>query len=284
LPSQLQQFTPSSAIAMSLDLTDYGVQTQISQKPRDKVESYTVKNGDTLASIAATFGISVDTIKWENNLESDSLSVGDVLKIPPVTGMVITVSEGDTVQSIAKKYRTDSQKIVNYPFNDFADLDTFALSVGQTLVVPDGVQPEAPAIAVAPMVFISQPLGTGNLLWPTNGIITQCPIWYHMAFDIANPSEPGVMAADDGVIAAVPPFDRYGYGNHILVDHGGGFETLYAHLSEIYVKVGDHVSKGQVIGRMGSTGRSTGPHLHFETRINNVLVSPTRYFHTSCGG
>ncbi len=119
--------------------------------------------------------------------------------------------------------------------------------------------------------------GTGKLLWPTGGVITQYPIWYHNAFDIANPGAPGVMAADTGNVT-VPGFMRYGYGNQIVVDHGNGFSTLYAHLSEIYVKTGDRVSRGQVIGRMGSTGRSTGTHLHFETRVNGVAVNPAGYF------
>ncbi|HUD19839.1 MAG TPA: M23 family metallopeptidase [Patescibacteria group bacterium] len=283
LPSQLNDYTPSSAILTSIDLTEYGVQTQISQKPRDQVISYTVKDGDTLAKVATTFGVSVDTIRWANDLKSDNLSIGDTLKIPPVTGIVHTVEEGETVQSIAKKYKTDPQKIVNFPFNDFADLDTFTLNVGQTLIVPDGVQPEAPALAMPEPIFTSQPLGTGQLLWPTNGIITQCPIWYHMAFDIANNAEPAIMAADDGVVVYTG-YQRFGYGNHVIISHGGNFSTLYGHMTEYYVKVGDRVAKGQVIGKMGSTGRSTGPHLHFETRINNTPVNPGEYFHTSCGG
>jgi murein DD-endopeptidase MepM/ murein hydrolase activator NlpD len=279
LPTQLINLTPSSALAMSLDLTDYGVDTQASTKPRDKVETYTVKDGDTLANIADTYGVSVDTIKWANDLKSDNLSIGDTLKIPPVTGMVVTVAEGETVQSIAKKYKTDAQKIVNYPFNDFADLDSFALNVGQILVVPDGVQPQAAPIIIlqAPQYFSMGSGGSGPVLWPTSGIITQYPIWYHMAFDIANNVEPGVMAATDGVVT-VPPFMRYGYGNHIIIDRGDGFSTLYGHLSEIYVTSGQRVTRGQVIGRMGSTGRSTGPHLHFETRINGIPVTPSQFF------
>lgn len=282
--NQLAQFTPSSAVATSLDFSDYGIQTQVSQKPRDQVVSYTVTKGDTLSTVAQKFGISTDTIRWENDLTTDDLAIGDTLKIPPVSGIVYKVQEGDTVQSIAKKYRTDAQKIVDFPFNDFANLDTFALNVGQTLIVPDGVPPEAAPIFIAQGPSpVSVGTGIGQILWPTGGIITQCPVWYHVAFDIANPAEPGVMAATNGV-ATVPPFDRYGYGNHIIVDRGEGFSTLYGHLSEIYVKTGDHVTQGQVIGRMGSTGRSTGPHLHFETRINNVPVYPNQFFHTSCGG
>ncbi len=275
--NQLNEFTPSSAVATSLDFSEYGVQTQISQKPRDQVITYKVEKGDTLARVADKFGVSVDTVKWANDLKTDDLSIGDELKIPPVSGIVHKVTEGETVQSIAKKYKTDAQKIVNFPFNDFADLDTFALNVGQTLIVPDGVQVTAPAIAYIPPSYISQPIGTGRLLWPTNGIITQYPIWYHMAFDIANPGLPGIMAADTGVVIHTG-FDRFGYGNHVIIDHGGGLSTLYGHMTEYYVKIGDRVSRGQVIGKMGSTGRSTGPHLHFETRINNVPVNPSQYF------
>lgn len=278
LPSQLEEFTPSSAVAVSLDLNEYGVQTQVSEKPRDKVETYVVKEGDTLARIAEKYGVSVDTIKWSSDLKRDSLSIGQELKIPPVTGVVHKVREGETVQSIAKKYRTDAQKIVNFPFNDFVDLDSFSLNVGQLVVVPDGVQPES----ILPPAFIAPPpqiasLGSGKLLWPTGGLITQYPIWYHMAYDIANSAAPGIAAADNGVVI-VPPFMRYGYGNHIIVDHGGGLSTLYAHLSEVYVKNGDRVARGQVIGRMGSTGRSTGTHLHFETRVNGGAVNPASYF------
>jgi murein DD-endopeptidase MepM/ murein hydrolase activator NlpD len=275
--NQLAQFTPSSAVATSLDFSDYGIQTQVSQKPRDQVISYTVTKGDTISTIAEKFGISADTIRWANDLTNDDLSIGDTLKIPPVSGIVYKVQQGDTVQSIAKTYKTDAQKIVDFPFNDFVDLDTFALSVGQTLIVPDGVPPAAPAIAFAPPSFLSAPMGTGRLLWPTNGVITQYPSWYHMAFDIANPSGPGIMAADNGVVIYTG-FDRYGYGNHVIIDHGAGLSTLYGHMVEYYVKVGDRVSRGQVIGKMGSTGRSTGTHLHFETRINNVAVDPTQFF------
>jgi murein DD-endopeptidase MepM/ murein hydrolase activator NlpD len=276
IPSELNELTPSSAVVTSLDLNEYGVQTQRSDKPRDQVENYTVKEGDTLARVADKYGVSVDTIKWSNDLKRDSLSIGQTLKIPPVTGIVHKVREGETVQSIAKKYKTESQKIVNFPFNDFADLDTFALNVGQTLIVPDGVQPQAAAIAfVAPPPIVAG--GTGQLLWPTSGIVTQYPVWYHNAFDIANPGSPGVMAADNGVVVLVE-YLRYGYGQHIVVDHGGGLSTLYAHLSEIYVKSGDRVARGQVIGRMGSTGRSTGTHLHFETRRGGVTVNPASFF------
>ncbi|MBI5449510.1 M23 family metallopeptidase [Candidatus Gottesmanbacteria bacterium] len=274
LPSSLSEFTPSSAIVTSLDLSEYGVATQRSDKPRDQVITYVVEKGDTLGTIAEKFTVSIDSIKWANDIRRDNLMIGQELKIPPVTGIVHKVKEGETVYSIAKKYKTDAQKIVNFPFNDFSDLDTFALSVGQSLIVPDGVQVEAPAIIIpAPPVFAG---GSGQFLWPAGGIITQYPVWYHNAFDIANPAAPGIAAAGEGVVTLVE-YLRWGYGQHIIVDHGGGISTLYAHLSEIYVKAGDRVGRGQVIGRMGSTGRSTGTHLHFEVRRGGVPVDPRSF-------
>lgn len=274
LPSNLNEFTPSSAVLTSLDLSDYGVGTERSDKPRDQVITYVVEKGDTLGTIAEKFGVSIDTIKWVNDIGRDSLSIGQELKIPPVTGIVHKVKEGETVYSIAKKYKTDAQKIVNFPFNDFTDLDTFALNVGQTLIVPDGVQEEAPAIIIpAPPVYAG---GSGQFLWPTNGVITQYPVWYHMALDIANPAAPPIAAGGDGVVTLVE-YLRWGYGQHVIVDHGGGISTLYAHMSEIYVKAGDRVGRGQVIGRMGSTGRSTGTHLHFEVRRGGVPVDPRSF-------
>lgn len=271
VPKVLSEFTPPSAVVSSLDLSEYGVQTQISEKPRDQIITYAVQKGDTLSTVAQKFGVSVDSIKWANDIKRDSLSVGQQLKIPPVTGIVHKVREGETIYSIAKKYKTEPQKIVNWQFNDFADLETFALAVGQILVVPDGVMPQAPAIArpVPPVVAG----GTGQFLWPVGGIITQYPVWYHNALDIANPTAPGIAVADGGTVALVE-YLRYGYGYHVIVNHGDGLSTLYAHLSEIYVKPGDRVARGQIIGKMGSTGRSSGTHLHFEVRKNGVIVNP----------
>jgi murein DD-endopeptidase MepM/ murein hydrolase activator NlpD len=267
-------FTPPSAVVSSIDITEYGVQTQVSEKPRDQVVTYTVLKGDTLSTVAQKFGVSVDTIKWSNDAHRDSLTIGEELKIPPVTGVVHKVRDGETVYSIAKKYKTDAQKIVNFPFNDFADLDSFALNVGQTLIVPDGVVQEAPAIIFqAPPVFAG---GTGQFMWPTNGVITQYPIWYHMALDIANPSQPPVMAADDGIVVLVK-YLNYDYGHHVIIDHGNGISTLYGHMTDIYVTPGQKVSRGTVIGKMGSTGRSTGTHLHFEIRRNGAALSPLSF-------
>ena len=273
--SDLQSEIPPSAVLSTLDLAQT-VQTQISEKPRDKVEIYIVKEGDTISSIAQSKEVSVDTVKWANDIKRDTLKIGQELKIPPVTGMVHKVREGDTVYTIAKKYRTDAQNIVNFPFNDFANQDTFALNVGQDLIVPNGIQPEAPPVVIPRTPVFALGQGTGRLLWPTSGGVTQYPSWYHMALDIADNSAPGIAAADSGTVTLVQ-YLNYSYGYHVIVDHGNGLSTLYGHMQAIYVKPGDRVARGQIIGKMGSTGRSTGTHLHFEVRNGGIAVNPLPY-------
>jgi len=272
VPQETLSFTPPSAVLSALTTATDQTSTLISEKPRDQVIIYRVQKGDTLGGIAQKFGVSLDTIKWANDLKSERLSLDQELKIPPVTGIVHKVKPGDTIYSLAKTYKTDPQKIVNFPFNDFSDLDTFALNIGQILIIPDGVMPEAKPIATAmPVTQLAR--GTGELAWPVEGNITQYPVWYHMALDIANPAAPGIAAAASGKVVLVER-QRYAYGHHVIIDHGNGLSTLYAHLSEIYVEVGQNVSRGQIIGKMGSTGRSTGIHLHFEVRKNGVAVNP----------
>jgi murein DD-endopeptidase MepM/ murein hydrolase activator NlpD len=266
-----------SAAVVSYNPYESALETRISTKPRSSIEEYTVRGGDTLESIAKKFDITVDTIKWANDLSGDVIKPGDNLKIPPVTGVVHTVASGDTVYSIAKKYGTDAQGIVNFPFNDFADLDTFALTVGQVLYVPGGAIRPAPAPGGA---FIAQiqagAKGSSNFIWPTTGIITQYPAWYHMALDIANPSGPAVLASDTGTVIYAGCL-TYGYGCHIIVDHGNGYQTLYAHMSSYSPDAGATVAQGQQIGNMGSTGRSTGTHLHFEIRSGGTLLNPLNF-------
>lgn len=274
--SETETYTPPSAVIATLDLAE-NMDTQRSEKPRDQVISYTVKEGDTLAKISVAMGVSVDSIKWLNDMKRDTLSVDQTLKIPPVTGIVHKVREGETVYSIAKKYKTEAQNIVNFPFNDYADQESFALNVGQVLYVPDGVMPEAAPITVPIRVQFAAVSGTGKFLWPTSGAVTQYPSWYHMAVDIASNEAPGIASADAGVVVVVERLN-WGYGIHAIVDHGNGMTTLYGHMQAVYVKPGDKVGRGQIIGKMGSTGRSTGTHLHFEIRNNGALTNPLQYF------
>jgi len=118
------------------------VETIISAKPRGKIILYQVVEKDSIADLAEKFGISENTIKWANNLNGDVIEVGVTLKILPVTGVMHTVAKGETVYVIATKYHTTPEKITNYPFNDFKDLETFGLTQGQVIMVPDGIKGE----------------------------------------------------------------------------------------------------------------------------------------------
>ena len=114
--------------------------------------------------------------------------------------------------------------------------------------------------------------GTGEFIWPCSGEITQWRTWYHSGIDIANASAPDIVAAGSGVVAFVS-YETWGYGYHVVVNHGR-YQTLYAHLSQIYVSEGQSVFTGQALGKMGTTGRSTGIHLHFEVRSGNAILNP----------
>ena len=258
-----------------------GVGTLISDLPKGEVTEYRVVEGDTVSSIAQKFGISIDTIIWENNLKSvDSIKPKQVLKILPVTGVKYKVSRGETVYSIAKKLQVDAQNIIDYPFNTFTDDETFALAAGQELIVPDGIKPDEVVIdtqkyatkTVAPIPGV---VGEGNFMWPTSGMITQKYSWYHPAVDIASPSNPPIVAAATGTVVAAG-WNAGGYGNYVIIDHGNGYQTLYGHMlnNSVSVRAGDRVTQGQRIGTMGSTGRSTGTHCHFEIRYNGVKIDP----------
>lgn len=253
-----------------------------SKKLPSEIQEYTVQAGETISSIADKFGVSVDTIRWENNLKDiKTIQEGKVLRILPVTGVNHKVKSGDTVYTIAKRYQVDPQVIVDWPYNSFANDETFALTVGQSLMIPDGIMPDEKVVeprryyAQIPSAGIVP--GTGQFAWPANGVISQYFSWYHKAIDIANASGPDVLASDTGTVTLAGWVAPVAYGNHIMVDHGNGYVTLYAHLAKIYVTPGQRVSRGQAIGKMGSTGRSTGTHLHFEIRQGGALQNPLAF-------
>lgn len=278
-PTIIETFDPNASGLSLKSLVDF--KTSISDKPRSEIIEYEVENGDTLSTIAQKFGVSQETIKWANGMDSvDSIKPGQKLKILPVSGVAHTVKPGDTLESVAKIYDTGSQGILDFPFNDVPD--DFKLQVGQVLIVPDGVPPAARAtprpkprmlFAQGPQSTYSAP-GGGNFMWPANGSLSQYFAWYHPGIDIANRGAPPVFAADGGTVVVAGWPDNYGYGNRVVLDHGNGYQTLYAHLSNIYVSVGQSISRGQSVGQMGSTGRSTGTHLHLEIRYKGIAVNP----------
>lgn len=256
-------------------------QTQVSDKPRDKVIEYTVEKGDTVSTVAKKFGISENTITWANDLSGDNLNIGDTLKIIPVTGIAHKVEPGDTVYSIAKKYSTDAQKIVDFTFNEFANPETFALVTGQMLVIPDGIKPSEQKF-YRPQVYIAQgpiPVATGGYTFPLRGGISQFFSWYHPGLDITAPIGTPIVAAHNGTVTkvSVGTYDG-GYGTNIYVSNGAGVVSHYAHLSSVNVSVGQAVTGGRsVVGWVGMTGRTTGPHVHFEMTSGGGAVNPLAY-------
>jgi len=253
--------------------------TLIPERPRIDIITHTVQSGDTLYGIAQKYKLNVETIMFANGLENnpDLLRLGQQLIILPVDGIYHTVKKGDTLDKIAKGYKVTAAAIVNYSWNKL-DPRNPAIAVGQKLIVPGGQKdlPVKQAQVYTGPVPAGAKRGTGRFIWPTQGYVTQGFKRYHPALDIARAIGTPVLAADTGYVV-VAGWSNEGYGNYIVIDHGNGFQTLYGHLSKIFVKIGDTVGRGAVIGNMGSTGNSTGPHLHFEIRKNGVQLNPISY-------
>ncbi len=257
-------------------------QTQTTQI-RGEVVKYTVEKGDTVSSIAKKFGISEDTIRWANDKTGDSLSIGEELDILPVTGIAHKVSSGESVYTIAKKYDTNPQKIVDWQFNEFANAETFTLVAGQILIVPDGIKPSAQPLYVAKrqvqVVSGPVPVAGGGFTYPLRGGLSQYFSWGHPGIDITAPIGTPIYAAHNGTVTSVSTgtYDG-GFGNNVYVSNGAGVVSHYAHLGGVNISAGQAVVGGQtVVGYVGMTGRTTGPHLHFEIRNGGVAVNPLSY-------
>ncbi len=250
---------------------------------RTQVEEYTVKAGDTISSIASRFGLKVNTILWSNKLSKYSIiRPGDKLTIPPEDGVIHTIKKGDTIKKIADLYQADELSII-----EANDINPLALTVGTTIFIPDGVPP-APKIKTKPrtrsalslkQIFKPTPANpnTGTkLLWPAKSHrINQYYTWRHRALDINGRMGDPIYAAESGKVIRAG-WNR-GYGYNVMINHGNGIITLYAHSSKLLVKKGDTVKRGDVIALIGSTGWSTGPHIHFEVRVNGRKVNPLNY-------
>jgi len=252
---------------------------------RKEILSYVVKAGDVIGAIAEKFTISANTILWANNLSYYSIiRPGDTLKILPVSGTLHTVSSGENLSSIGNRYNISVEKIKEY--NNLANADQIKKGLG--LIIPNGVKQTtsrttALASAQTPYTLkkIITPTNTkysksSGFIWPTTSRrITQYYHWKHHAIDIGAKKGTPIYSIEKGQII----FSGWstGYGYNILVDHGGGQKSRYAHFSKLYVKKGTLVNKGQQLGEMGSTGWSTGPHLHIEIIINGVKVNPLKY-------
>lgn len=254
--------------------------TLIPERPRIEIITHTVVAGDTLYGIAQKYKLSAETIMFANpGLEKtpDLLRLGQQLTVLPLDGIYHTVVKGDTLDKIAKLYKVQSAAIVNYPLNQLNAREP-TIAVGQKLIVPGGKKeiPLPRAQVYSGPVPAGAQKGSGRFVWPTSGYVTQGYKRLHPALDIARSTGTPVKASDSGYVV-VAGWSNTGYGNYIVINHGNGFQTLYAHLDRIFVKVGDVVGQGAVIGNMGTTGRSTGPHLHFEIHKNGVKMNPLSY-------
>ncbi len=254
--------------------------TTMSKRLRKEIMVYTVEEGDNVSTIAERFDLSTDTIVWANgDLEADPdyIVVGQKLSILPVPGVLHTVKAGDTLESVAKLYKADAQAIAEYEFNNLRE--PFELTPGQKIVVPDGEKPYNPRLVTLPdgrQVLVGAPKGLGRFVWPTQGwITTRFGEGGHRGVDIAAWIGAPIYAADAGAVTYAGPLG--GYGLAVIIDHGNGYQTIYGHLDVYYNKVGQSVRRGQAIGKMGNTGNSTGPHLHFEITLWGGLVNPLNY-------
>jgi murein DD-endopeptidase MepM/ murein hydrolase activator NlpD len=271
-------------------------------RPQFGVGKYTVSKGDTMFSIARKAELSLAVLSSVNNIsDPSSVKVGQTLYIPAQPGSVYVAAKGDSVQSVADKYQTKTDAI-----REANRLDSYAqLEAGQLVLIPgvvqasaaikpitvatpqsisssSGVSPlPAPKSAQAPPVaavaLTKAPQGSGNtLIWPVTGPISTNFSPTHRGLDIvANQGVPVKSALAGRVVGAAEGDGPYGW--YVIVEHGGTFTSVYAHLSKIRVKVGDVVEKSQIVGEVGTTGQSTGSHLHLELRQNNVPIDPRPY-------
>ena len=282
------------------------VHTTIPSRPRQDVTKYTVVEGDTIFGIAEKFGLKPETVLWGNYYvlldDPHALQPGQELNILPVDGTYHEWQQGEGLNGISEYYGVTPEEIINFPMNnlDLATIGDFArpnIPPGTWLVVPNGrrefiswsaplgVTRENPASARVLGPGACDPVsggavGFGAFIWPANkhylSGFDYVPNANHFGIDIAGNDGEGVYATDAGVVVYAG-WNNYGYGNMIMIDHGNNFQSLYAHLSGINVGCGQSVGQGEGIGAIGSTGRSSGAHLHFEIRTPTYWVNPWDY-------
>ena len=295
-PPELGNVMPTPDPGDVLRLAD--IHTIIPTRPRYEVSKYTVVANDTLFVIADKFNLDPETILWGNTALADNpnlLSVGQELNILPVDGALRIVQAGDTLEKIAKAYHGTVDGIVNFPGNDL-DPSEPVITNGQFIIIPggwrDSVVWQLPVVtrSTGPSANtgepgscsgpFSGPTGSNTFVWPANNRFLSGTDYLpqgHPGIDIAAGLGAPLFASDTGVIVFAGLSYR-GYGNLVIIDHGNGWQTAYAHLSQINVFCGGAIFQGQLLGLSGSTGNSTGAHLHFEMRHSQFgRVNPWMY-------
>jgi murein DD-endopeptidase MepM/ murein hydrolase activator NlpD len=272
--------------------------TDIPTRARATIETYTVVRGDTIFGIAAKFNLKPETILWGNPELVDNVNLlrpGKVLNILPIDGALRVVQPGDTLEKIAQVFHGKVEEIVAFPGNDLDPADP-QLKVGQNLIIPGGwretIQWSLPVVSrrgrgpgsssepgscAGPF---AGPSGGFNFIWPANNRYLSG--WdynpnTHPGIDIAAGMGAPIYASETGVVV-FSGWSTRGYGNLVIIDHGNGWQTAYAHLSQINYGCGAAIYQGQLLGLSGSTGNSTGAHLHFEMRNEEFgRVNPWLY-------
>ena len=281
------------------------IHTDVPSRPRVVVVTYTVKAGDSLFGIADQFGINPETLLWGNQFvlgdNPHNLRPGQELNILPVDGTYHRWSEGDGLNGVANFFGVNPEDIIEFPGNNL-DVETIGdwsnpnIEPGTWLVVPGGrrafvswsapiIPREDPSVAAvlgngACESVVSGAVGVGSFVWPANNHFLSGfdfnPEANHPGIDIDGEEGDPVYAADSGVVVYAG-WNDWGYGNVIVINHGNGWQTLYAHLSAYYVGCGQSVWQGNVIGTIGNTGNSDGSHLHYEMMYNGERVNPHNY-------
>lgn len=295
---------PSQAASSPQDLSSVGVlrqaniHTNVPTRARQDISKYTVQAGDTIIGIAQNFNLDPKTIYAANYAilqdTPDSLRPGQQLNILPVDGVYRQWVAGESIATVAKYYQVTPDVIINYPGNHL-DANTTTIAAGTWIIIPGGVYQyhasgqipygitrSNPASAQVSGPGYCQPVsggavGTGTFVYPTaNHTLSgfnYVPKINHYGLDFSANLGSGIYATDGGVVVYAG-WNNYGYGNMIMIDHGTGFQSLYGHLSQIYVGCGQSVTQGQAIGAAGTTGNSTGVHLHFEIRTLSNPINP----------
>ena len=256
--------TVVGGVALLSETGPAGTLADIEENQSSNISIYVVRKGDTLSAIAKMFGVTTNTVAWANNIRGGVIHEGETLIILPISGVRHSVQKGDTLRSIARKYKADVTEIAEY--NHLTEES--ALAVGDIVLVPDGEVAALPSAGrPAAIRGASGPNLDGYYLRPLIGGRKTQGLHGYNGVDIASYTGAPVLASAAGsVIIARSSGWNGGYGNYIVISHQNGTQTLYAHLSGVAVSAGENVIRGGIIGYVGSTGRSTGPHLHFEVR------------------
>ena len=247
----------------------------------EAMRQYTVRPGDTVWGLSQQLGLKAETILWTNPQIDKSpfhLSVGDELTIPPMDGALHIVGSGDTLSEISLLYEVRLGDILGFVPNSLKNNIIFP---GQQLFIPGGIRPPPPEESLITYAADHVPdafIGSGTFQRPVTDTYISQGYWAnHRALDYAGPTGSLIRAVDHGVVAYANFGWNHGYGNMVVIDHGNGFTSLYAHLSTFSVRKGERVQQGQIVGNMGNSGNSTGPHLHLEIHKDGRSLNPAQF-------